>query len=51
MQYHPLGKTGLRISQLSYGAASLGEEYGTIDPAEGERSVHFAIDEGINYFD
>ena len=51
MKYQPLGNTGLRVSQLSFGAASLGEEYGTIDPAEGERSVHFAIDQGINYFD
>ncbi|MGI9455344.1 MAG: aldo/keto reductase [Aeoliella sp.] len=51
MQYRPLGKTGLRISQLGYGAASLGEEYGAIDPSEGERSVHVAIDAGINYFD
>ena len=51
MLFRPLGNTGLQISQLSYGAASLGEEYGAIDPAEGERSVHAAIDAGINYFD
>jgi len=51
MKYLPLGKTGVQVSQLGYGAASLGDEYGAIDPAEGERSVHCAIDRGINYFD
>lgn len=51
MDYRPLGGTGLRVSAVSFGAASLGEEYGDIDSAEGERAVHHAIDRGINYFD
>jgi len=51
MRYKELGKTGLRVSEISFGAASLGEEYGPIDPTEGERAVYHAIDNGINYFD
>lgn len=51
MRYRQLGKTGLNVSILGFGAASLGEEYGRIDPADGERAVCFAIDHGINYFD
>lgn len=51
MQYRTLGKTGLRVSALGYGAGPLGDEFGTIDPGEGERSVHFAIDQGITFFD
>jgi len=51
MDYRLLGETGLRVSVVSFGAASLGEEYGAIDSAEGERAVHHAIDRGINYFD
>ncbi len=51
MEYQEVGKTGLRVSILGYGASPLGAEFGTIDPAEGERAVHYAIDHGINYFD
>jgi L-galactose dehydrogenase len=51
MQYRQLGKTDLRISILGFGASPLGNEFGEIDTAEGERAVHFAIDHGINYFD
>ncbi|MBC8235995.1 aldo/keto reductase [bacterium] len=51
MRYRELGKTGVKISEISFGASSLGEEYGTIKPAEGERAVHYAIDNEINYFD
>jgi len=51
MHYKILGKTGLGVSAVSFGAASLGEEYSDIDPAEGERAVHYAIDQGVNYFD
>jgi len=51
MRYNTLGKTGLRVSVLSFGAATLGEEYGAIDVAEANRSIDCAIDQGINYFD
>lgn len=51
MRYNTLGKTGLSVSALSFGAATLGEEYGAIDVAEANRSVDYAIDHGINYFD
>jgi L-galactose dehydrogenase len=46
-----LGKTGLRVSALGFGAGPLGDEFGTIDPSEGERAVHLAIDRGITLFD
>lgn len=51
MEYRTLGKTGLRISALGYGAGPLGDEFGTIDPGEGDRAVHLAIDRGITLFD
>jgi L-galactose dehydrogenase len=51
MEYAPLGRTGLRVSKLGFGASPLGNEFGEVDPAEGERAVHCAIDLGINYFD
>ena len=51
MEYRVLGKTGLRLSAIGFGAAPLGNEFGAIDPAEGERAVQTAIDRGINFFD
>jgi L-galactose dehydrogenase len=51
MLYKTLGKTGLKVSVLGYGASPLGNEFGTADPKEGTRAVHYAIERGINYFD
>jgi L-galactose dehydrogenase len=51
MIYRSLGQTGLQVSIVGYGASPLGQEYGSIDPAEGQRAVHYAIERGINYFD
>jgi L-galactose dehydrogenase len=51
MDYRPLGKTGLRVSALSYGASPLGSVFRPIDEAEGIRAVHTALDLGINFID
>ena len=52
MQYRPLGKTGLNLSVISYGAASLGNEYGNAtDEARAIRSLHVALDGGVNFID
>jgi len=51
MKFKTLGKTGLKVSVVGYGASPLGAEFGDIDPEEGRRAVHQAIDAGINYFD
>lgn len=51
MEHRILGNTGLRVAPLGFGAAPLGDEYGTLDAAEAERAVHLAIDRGINLFD
>ena len=51
MRTRPLGRTTLLVSELGFGAAPLGDEYGTIDPRAGERAVAAAIDSGINFFD
>jgi L-galactose dehydrogenase len=51
MIYRVLGKTGLKVSMIGFGASPLGQEFGVIDPAEGKRAVHYAIERGINYFD
>lgn len=51
MQYRNLGNTGLLVSVLGYGAANLGGIYGPVDEAEAVRSVHLALERGINLFD
>jgi L-galactose dehydrogenase len=49
--YRPLGKTSLRVSALGFGASPLGNVFRQTTPAEGIEAVHFAIDQGINFFD
>jgi L-galactose dehydrogenase len=51
MEYRKLGTTGLSVSKLSMGASALGGVFQPIDEAEGIRTVHTALDLGINYLD
>ncbi|MBB6634554.1 aldo/keto reductase [Cohnella thailandensis] len=51
MNYRKLGKTGLNVSALSFGASSLGSVFRDTDEADSIRTVHQAIDCGINLID
>src|SRR5947208_14788572 len=51
MQYRPLGQTGLKVSWLSFGASSLGQEFRPVDVNEALRSVRVALDLGMNFID
>lgn len=51
MVYNEIGKTGMRVSALSFGASSLGGVFHGIREEEGIRSVHVAVDNGINFID
>jgi L-galactose dehydrogenase len=51
MEYRKLGQTDLNVSVVGFGCAPLGDIFGTVDPKEGERAVHLAVDSGINFFD
>jgi L-galactose dehydrogenase len=51
MQYRLLGNTGLKVSTLSFGGSSLGGVFHDISEAEGIRTVHVAVDHGINFID
>lgn len=51
MRYRLLGKTGLQVSVLGFGASPLGGVFGAIDEAEGIRAVHAAFDLGVNFVD
>ena len=51
MQQRPLGKTGLNLSVISFGASSLGQEFRRVDVSEALRAVHVALDSGLNFID
>ena len=51
MKYRRLGNTGLDVSILSFGASSLGSVFHPTDEKESIRTVHTALDMGINYID
>ena len=51
MIYNEIGKTGMRVSNLSFGASSLGGVFHSIREEDGIRAVHTAVDNGINFID
>jgi L-galactose dehydrogenase len=51
MKFGFLGKTGMKVSRLSFGASSLGGVFHSVDETEAIKAVHAALECGINYFD
>ena len=51
MVYNELGRTGLRLSNLGFGASSLGSVFRSIREEEGIEAVFTALDNGINFID
>ena len=47
----PLGKTGLNLSVVGFGASSLGQEFRKVEISEAIRSVQVALDSGMNFID
>ena len=51
MNYRALGRTGWRISEISFGAWAIGGAWGTVDDKESLATLHAALDGGVNFFD
>lgn len=51
VEHRLLGNTGLTVSRLGFGAATLGDEYGATDPQESARAVRHAVEQGMNLID
>lgn len=51
MEYRTLGRTGLKVSKLAFGGSSLGSVFRSVAEEEGIRTVHTALDHGINLID
>ena len=51
MEYRKIGKTGMKVSNLSFGASSLGGVFHSLKEEDGIEAVHTAVDNGINFID
>jgi len=51
MQFRTLGRTGLSVSTISFGAWAIGGSWGAVDDEESMRTLHAAIDTGVNFID
>jgi aryl-alcohol dehydrogenase-like predicted oxidoreductase len=51
MQYRELGRTGWKVSTVSFGAWAIGGSWGQTDDADAMATLHRALDRGVNFFD
>ena len=51
MKYRELGRTGWKVSEISFGAWAIGGSWGDVDDRESLAALHRAVDLGVNFFD
>lgn len=51
MLYRELGRTGWRVSGVSFGAWAIGSAWGPVNTDDSLRALHRAVDLGVNFFD
>jgi len=51
MQYRELGRTGWKVSTISFGAWAIGGTWGTVSDDESFAALNHALDNGVNFFD
>src|SRR5713226_9620849 len=51
MQYRMLGRTGFRVSDISFGAWAIGGSWGAVDDRDSLAALNKAIDCGVNFID
>jgi aryl-alcohol dehydrogenase-like predicted oxidoreductase len=51
MKYRELGRTGWKVSEISFGAWAIGSAWGKVDDKESRAALHRALDGGVNFFD
>ncbi len=52
MRHRPLGRTGLQVSEVGFGAWGIGgADFGPTDDAESMAALHAAVDAGITFVD
>ncbi len=51
MQYRELGRTGMKVSAVSFGAWAIGGSWGSVDDRDSLAALNRAIDLGVNFID
>ncbi|MBN1300463.1 MAG: aldo/keto reductase [Melioribacteraceae bacterium] len=51
MNYRTLGRTGWKVSEISFGAWAIGGTWGKVDDKDSLDALHKAIDLGVNFID
>lgn len=51
MHYRELGRTGWKVSEISFGAWAIGGSWGQVDDNDSMAALHAALDNGINFID
>src|SRR5690349_8021446 len=51
MHYRELGRTGWKVSDISFGAWAIGGSWGAVDDSDSLAALHKAIDSGVNFLD
>lgn len=51
MNYRLLGKTGMQVAEVSFGAWAIGGSWGEVDDKESIAALHRAVDMGVNFID
>ncbi|MBN1437907.1 MAG: aldo/keto reductase [Anaerolineales bacterium] len=51
MQYRELGRTGWKVSTVSFGAWAIGGTWGEVQDSDSLAALHRALDLGVNFFD
>jgi aryl-alcohol dehydrogenase-like predicted oxidoreductase len=51
MQYRELGRTGWKVSTISFGSWAIGSAWGRVDDHESMDALRRAVDLGVNFFD
>jgi aryl-alcohol dehydrogenase-like predicted oxidoreductase len=51
MEYRDLGRTGWKVSAISFGAWAIGGAWGAASDLESLAALNAALDNGVNFFD
>lgn len=51
MNYRPLGRTGWKVSEVSFGAWAIGGAWGQVSDGDALAALRQAIDSGVNFID
>lgn len=51
MNYRELGRTGFKVSEISFGAWAIGNDWGDVKDDESIAALNRAVDLGVNFFD